>query len=87
MEMRYLGWFFRKTFPTLFERYSPKKYLFLYTNTSRTKSSYKAFTEGIFGPKVYKIIESQIEDNMLNVNFCYNAKLSKSITLFMYILH
>lgn len=67
-ELRHLGWFYRKNFPSLFRRYTDETYLFLYTDTNRTISSYQAFVEGVFGPEAYKTIDAKIDEALLNVS-------------------
>lgn len=53
-DLRFLAKSFQRRFPQILGNYYEReKYSFRYTDSERTLSSYKAFTEGLFGPKAY----------------------------------
>ncbi|XP_063698995.1 multiple inositol polyphosphate phosphatase 1-like [Culicoides brevitarsis] len=53
-DLRFLAKSFQRRFPNILGNYYEReKYAFRYTDTERTLSSYRAFTEGLFGPKAY----------------------------------
>lgn len=66
--MRVVSKGLQKMFPQLFDKkYSKHAYKFLYAKERRTRDSYRAFVEGLFGDKAYEHIRPpQItEDELL----------------------
>lgn len=71
VEMRKLARNLMKMYPTLFEKkYSKKNYYFLYSREKRTRGSYNAFMEGLFGEHAYEHIRrnrTRDEEHLLKV--------------------
>lgn len=58
-ELQSIGRNFKNYFPTLFESpYDVKRFHFRHTNSERTRSSFIAFFDGIFGEKAHKQIDA-----------------------------
>lgn len=63
-DLKYMALDYQRTFQNLIEpRYSKDKFKFGFTDTQRTQASYKAFTEGLFGPGADGIIDTRPETN------------------------
>ncbi|XP_055915043.1 multiple inositol polyphosphate phosphatase 1-like [Eupeodes corollae] len=57
-DLKYLARTYQQIFPDiLVKEYDPKKYVFHNTQNQRNEESFKAFSEGLFGPDVYQEID------------------------------
>ncbi|CAO1347101.1 unnamed protein product [Diamesa hyperborea] len=63
-DMKYMALDYQRTFQRVMETtYTKRNYHFSYTDTQRTEASYKAFTEGLFGPGADGFINISPESN------------------------
>lgn len=71
-DLHFMGIHYKRIYPKIFtDDYDKQRFLFRYTNTERCESSFKAFSEGIFGPNAYKNIilpPPPINDSLLKVS-------------------
>lgn len=59
--MRIVSSSLQKMFPTLFDKkYSKRTYKFLHAKERRTRDSYRAFAEGLFGDRAYDHIKPPV---------------------------
>lgn len=77
-ELKSIAHNFKKYFPNLFENtYSANKFHFRHTNSERTRSSFRAFFDEIFGKMAHKQIDavSPLHQNDLLLKAYANCKL------------
>ncbi|XP_031619129.1 multiple inositol polyphosphate phosphatase 1-like [Contarinia nasturtii] len=52
-EVKYIAQRFKELFPTIFKTsYDKERYLFRYTDTDRSESTFQAYVDGLFGPEL-----------------------------------
>lgn len=60
-DLKYLATTYQNIFPNILPKaYNPEKFVFHHTKTQRAEESFKAFSEGLFGPNVYQNIRREI---------------------------
>lgn len=79
-EIKFLAIRYQQAFPHIMESiYDREKFLFRHTNTQRTEASFKAFVEGLFGPRAYEHVHVDppaMNDTLLRVsilNICLGS--------------
>lgn len=69
-DMRFLARRYQTRYPELLKMpYSNQHFEFRYTESQRTRSSYEAFAEGLFGTDVYKAQAQPMQNNEITGNY------------------
>lgn len=60
-DLKYLATTYQTIFPEVLpKKYDSEKFVFHHTKTQRAEESFKAFSEGLFGPNIYQNIQRKI---------------------------